>query len=223
MKTNGSPGRNRRIQLPSSRTTRVSWETTRIPETLYGMCKVREASQDIKKLVSNKYKFVCEISQHVLYHNMFLRFLWFYDSTRFGTRGYDSTRFGTCGYDSTWFGTCGYNSTRFGTRGYDTTRFGTCVYDFQDSVLADTILQDSVLVVTILQDSVLVVTILQDSYRLLSGPKLWRGGGVMSDFLIFYLFPRKQLGGGWIHFENYRHNTTYKKCFWPFLDPSPHP
>jgi len=42
----------------------------------YGLCEVHESSQDIKQIHKNKYKFVCEISQHVLYQYAFI-IIWF--------------------------------------------------------------------------------------------------------------------------------------------------
>jgi len=42
----------------------------------YGLCEVHEASQDIKHVTSNKHKFVCEVSQHILYQYAFI-IIWF--------------------------------------------------------------------------------------------------------------------------------------------------
>lgn len=42
-----------------------------------GICEVHEASRDIRNNFMNRYKFVCEISQHILYQYSFL-FLWFF-------------------------------------------------------------------------------------------------------------------------------------------------
>jgi len=42
----------------------------------FGFCEVHESSKDIKTTVINKYKFVCEISQHILYHYVFI-LVWF--------------------------------------------------------------------------------------------------------------------------------------------------
>ena len=42
----------------------------------FGYCEVHEASQDIKHVITNKHKFVCEISQHILYQYVLI-VLWF--------------------------------------------------------------------------------------------------------------------------------------------------
>jgi len=42
----------------------------------FGFCEVHEAAQDIKHVVTNKHKFVCEISQHILYQYAFI-ITWF--------------------------------------------------------------------------------------------------------------------------------------------------
>ena len=42
----------------------------------YGICEVLELAQDVKGSLYNKHKFVCEISQNVLYQYT-LMFLWF--------------------------------------------------------------------------------------------------------------------------------------------------
>ena len=42
-----------------------------------GICEVHELSRDIRNNIMNRYKFVCEISQHILYQYCFL-FLWFF-------------------------------------------------------------------------------------------------------------------------------------------------
>lgn len=42
----------------------------------FGFCEVHESAQDIKTVVTNKHKFVCEISQHTLYQYIFI-IIWF--------------------------------------------------------------------------------------------------------------------------------------------------
>lgn len=42
----------------------------------FGFCEVHEAAQDIKHVVTNTHKFVCEISQHILYQYAFI-IMWF--------------------------------------------------------------------------------------------------------------------------------------------------
>jgi len=42
----------------------------------FGFCEVHEAAQDIKHVVTNTHKFVCEISQHILYQYAFI-IIWF--------------------------------------------------------------------------------------------------------------------------------------------------
>jgi len=42
----------------------------------FALCEVHESAQDIKHVVTNKHKFVCELSQHVLYQYVFV-ILWF--------------------------------------------------------------------------------------------------------------------------------------------------
>jgi len=42
----------------------------------FGFCEVWEGSQDVKLQITNNHKFLCEISQHVLYHYTFL-VIWF--------------------------------------------------------------------------------------------------------------------------------------------------
>lgn len=42
----------------------------------FGFCEVHEAAQDIKHVVTNRHKFVCEISQHILYQYAFI-IIWF--------------------------------------------------------------------------------------------------------------------------------------------------
>ena len=40
----------------------------------FGFCSLQEASQDIKFLITNKHKLVCEMSQYILYQYVFLLF-----------------------------------------------------------------------------------------------------------------------------------------------------
>jgi len=42
----------------------------------YGLCEVHETAQDIKHVITNKYKFICELSQHILYQYTFI-IIWF--------------------------------------------------------------------------------------------------------------------------------------------------
>jgi len=42
----------------------------------FGFCEVHEAAQDIKHVVTNTHKFVCEMSQHILYQYAFI-IIWF--------------------------------------------------------------------------------------------------------------------------------------------------
>ena len=42
----------------------------------FGFCEVHESAKDIKTAVINEYRFVCEISQHVLYQYVLI-LLWF--------------------------------------------------------------------------------------------------------------------------------------------------
>jgi len=42
----------------------------------FGFCEVHEAAQDIKHVVTNRHKFVCEMSQHILYQYAFI-IIWF--------------------------------------------------------------------------------------------------------------------------------------------------
>jgi len=42
----------------------------------FGLCEVHEAARDIKNVLNNKHKFVCEMSQHVLYQYVFI-ITWF--------------------------------------------------------------------------------------------------------------------------------------------------
>lgn len=42
----------------------------------FGLCEVHESAQDIKHVITNKHRFVCEISQHVLYQYVFIT-IWF--------------------------------------------------------------------------------------------------------------------------------------------------
>ena len=42
----------------------------------FGFCSLQEASQDIKFIITNKHKLVCELSQHILYQYVFIMF-WF--------------------------------------------------------------------------------------------------------------------------------------------------
>jgi len=42
----------------------------------FAFCEVQESAQDIKNIVTNKHKFVCELSQHVLYQYVFI-ITWF--------------------------------------------------------------------------------------------------------------------------------------------------
>jgi len=42
----------------------------------FALCEVHESAQDIKHVITNKHKFVCELSQHILYQYVFV-ILWF--------------------------------------------------------------------------------------------------------------------------------------------------
>ncbi|XP_066925423.1 uncharacterized protein [Clytia hemisphaerica] len=42
----------------------------------FAFCEVHEAAQDIKNVITNKHKFVCELSQHILYQYVFI-ICWF--------------------------------------------------------------------------------------------------------------------------------------------------
>jgi len=42
----------------------------------FALCEVHESAQDIKHVITNKHKFVCELSQHILYQYVFI-VLWF--------------------------------------------------------------------------------------------------------------------------------------------------
>lgn len=42
----------------------------------FAFCEVQESAQDIKNIITNKHKFVCELSQHILYQYVFI-ITWF--------------------------------------------------------------------------------------------------------------------------------------------------
>lgn len=43
----------------------------------FGFCEVHESAQDIKSIVTNRHRFVCELSQHILYQYLFI-IMWFF-------------------------------------------------------------------------------------------------------------------------------------------------
>merc|ERR1712224_590918 len=42
----------------------------------YGLCEVHESAQDVKHVIVNKHRFVCELSQHVVYQYVFMVIWW---------------------------------------------------------------------------------------------------------------------------------------------------
>jgi hypothetical protein len=42
----------------------------------YGLCEVHESAQDVKHVIVNKHRFVCELSQHILYQYVFMVLWW---------------------------------------------------------------------------------------------------------------------------------------------------